>query len=364
MESPMTAADANSPQNPNDLDAAPAGVAPFPVSPDSPFADGYDIAAERDALADLMAAGHCAQDDPRWARFVELRERENELREVARNEIRDLAPAAAVAGRRAPPAGKLGQLADATPDTMTLHTKEAYRMFTGRLADAAANLPHIPGGRRFAAILKSIWHLSANDNPYADWILVRMYDGLVAIRNHLDRVITVREEAFDLLKRKGLSMSVMGSRNPKTVELGFRSPYGYATAEVIVEFDYYVRMVKTLIHKDRISDAEGRTAIRQVGREMRALFIEPIRWEKNLLREELRALSRSDFLPGADDAARQRVRAAIALFGEVPRKVFTGAVAPRHTRRRVKLTDAELRLLEQASLKASEDEPQPDTELL
>ncbi len=259
---------------------------------------------------------------------------------------------------------QLGQLADATPDTMSLHTKDAYRIFTGRGADGAGKLPPIPGGRRFAAVLKSIWHLSANDNPYADWILIRMYEGLVAIRAHLSRVITAREEAIEILKRKGLSLTVMGSRSPKTVELGFRSPYGYATAEAIVEFDYYVRMIKTLIHKDRMSDDEGRAAIREVGRELRALFLEPIRWERHLLREELRQLSRSDFLPGADALAQQRVRAVVALFGEVPRKVFTGAQAPRHTRRRVKLSEAELRLLEQASLTAAEDMPQSDTELL
>jgi hypothetical protein len=191
-----------------------------------------------------------------------------------------------------------------------------------------------------------------------------MYEGLVAIRAHLSRVITAREEAIELLKRKGLSLAVMGSRSPKTVELGFRSPYGYATAEAIVEFDYYVRMIKTLIHKDRMSDDEGRAAIRELGRELRALFLEPIRWERHLLREELRQLSRSDFLPGADELAQQRVRAVVALFGEVPRKVFTGAQAPRHTRRRVKLSEAELRLLEQASLTAAEDMPQSDTELL
>jgi integrating conjugative element protein (TIGR03761 family) len=259
---------------------------------------------------------------------------------------------------------QLGQLADAIPDTMSLHTKDAYRIFTGRGADAAGKLPPIPGGRRFAAVLKSIWHLSANDNPYADWILIRMYESLVAIRSHLSRVITAREEAIEILKRKGLSLAVMGSRSPKTVELGFRSPYGYATAEAIVEFDYYVRMIKTLIHKDRMSDDEGRAAIREVGRELRALFLEPIRWERHLLREELRQLSRSDFLPGADELAHQRVRAVVALFGEVPRKVFTGAQAPRHTRRRVKLSEAELRLLEQASLTAAEDMPQSDTELL
>ncbi|MBI5900475.1 MAG: DUF1845 family protein, partial [Rhodocyclales bacterium] len=55
---------------------------------------------------------------------------------------------------------QLGQLADATPDTMSLHTKDAYRISTGRGADAAGKLPPIPGGRRFAAVLKSIWHLS------------------------------------------------------------------------------------------------------------------------------------------------------------------------------------------------------------
>lgn len=338
-----------------DSDGRPGDTTTFPVSTDSPFADGYDISAERNELADLMVADNPDASDPRWAKFLELCEREAEVRQGRASVVPAHPPRRNV---------ELGQLMDARPDTMTLHTKDAFRMFTGRQTDPEGKLVAIPGGKRFAAVMKSIWHLSANDNPYADWILVRMYEGLVAIRAHLSRVITAREEAIGLLKRKGLTLSVMGSRSPKTVELGFRSPYGYATAEAIVEFDYYVRMIKTLIHKDRLSDVEGRAAIRELGREMRALFLEPIRWERHLLREELRELSRNDFLSGADEAARKRVRAVVALFGEVPRKVFTGAKAPRHTRRRVKLTGLELRLLEQASLTAAEDSRQPDTELL
>lgn len=269
----------------------------------------------------------------------------------------DPAPAAhpATSTRDAPPANArpaLGRLADETPDVMTLHTRDAYRMFTGRAADPGSKVPAIPGGRRFAAVLRAIWYLSAHDNPYADWILMRIYQQLSGIRTQMDQAIEAREAEFARLRRKGLSLSVLASRSPATVALGFRSPYGYATAETIVEFDYHVRMVKTLVLKDRLSDEAGRAGIREVGRGLRALFLEPIRWERHLLREEMLPLSRRDFLPGADEAARQRVRAAVALFGEVPRKVFTGEEAPRHSQRRITPTAAELRLMQQASLSA------------
>ncbi len=165
-------------------------------------------------------------------------------------------PAGAAPAKTAGPS--VGQLVDETPDAMTLHTQDAYRMFTGRAADPASNAPAIPGGRRFAAVLKAIWYLSANDNPYADWILIRVYQSLSAIRAQMGQVIQAREAEFERLRRRGLALSVLASRSPVTVELGFRSPYGYATAEAIVEFDYHVRMVKTLVLKDRMSDEAGR----------------------------------------------------------------------------------------------------------
>ena len=258
----------------------------------------------------------------------------------------------------------LGQLADDIPDVMTLHTRDAYRMFVGQIGDAAIQAPAITGGRRFAAVLKSLWHLSAHDNPYADWILITVYQTLIGIRAQMGQVIETREAEFERLRRRGLNLSVLSSQSPLSVALGFRSPYGYATAEAIVEFDYHVRMVKTLVMKDRLSDDDGRTAIREVGRALRALFLAPIRWERVLFREEMLPLSRRDYLPGADDAARGRVRAALALFGEVPRKVFTGEEAPRHSQRRVLLTDAELRLLQQVSLNVDEIPEQHAGELL
>ena len=103
----------------SDPEAMSPGTAPFPVSSDSPFADGYDIASERDALADLVAAADPDRADPRWPRLIELRERENDLREATPGQSRHRAPAVAVAPKTAGRLEKLGQLADATPDTMT-----------------------------------------------------------------------------------------------------------------------------------------------------------------------------------------------------------------------------------------------------
>lgn len=247
---------------------------------------------------------------------------------------------------------EIGRLDAQTEDAMTLHTLDAWRMFTGRAGDAEKQSPAIPGGRRFAAVMRAIWTLSANDNPYADWFLVICYQQLADIRQQMDDAIEAREAEFERLRRRGLSLSVLASSRPVTVSLGFRSPYGYAVAEAMVAFDYHVRMVRTLVLKDRMSDEDGRSAIRAIGRRLRALFLQPIRWERVLTRETLLPLNRRDFLQIDDEEARQRVQIAVALLGEVPRAIFTGEMAPRHTQRRVRPSAAELRLLREASLSA------------
>jgi hypothetical protein len=73
--------------------------------------------------------------------------------------------------------------------------------------------------------------------------------------------------------------------------------------------------------------------VRDAGRRLRALFLEPIRWERTLLRDDLRPLSRADFVPGADAAAAQRVMTVQDELGLLPRDVLSGERAPRHSRR-------------------------------
>ena len=244
------------------------------------------------------------------------------------------APPEAVAERAGLRQPKPALLVDIAPDTLTLHTRDAYRLFAGRGLDEEGVKHRIIGGQRAAAVLNLLRHTSVGGNPYADWFLVCFDDQLAAVRTRLAELVTECEQGFEALKRKGLALNVLGSRQPLELTIAFGSSYGYAIAETVVEFDYYVRIVKTLVLKNRIRPDAGRAAIRGIGRSLRRLFVRSIRWERVLRSPELRDITREDFLSTADEAARERVRAAIARVGAIPRSVLDGTTVPPHGRRR------------------------------
>jgi integrating conjugative element protein (TIGR03761 family) len=200
-----------------------------------------------------------------------------------------------------------------------------------------------------AAALRAIWYLSGNDNPYADWALVDTGERIQHLKAALDELGRECEARLEGAAKKGLIFSVLKSREPVALELGFRSPYGYTVAGLVVEYDYRVRQVKTLVRKDLMADEEGRRLIREVTRRARGVFETPVRFERYLMRPELSDLSRADWLPGAGAEAGKRVKAVTGIFGEVPKAVFTGASAPRHSRRRVNLSAQELALLQRVA---------------
>ena len=161
--------------------AAPKSKTKFPTSTDSPFEDQYDILGERDALKDLFEADEPNEKDPRWGRFVELLDREEQLKlEQSNRQQRQFADPI-VPDHEARALKAIGSLVADESDVMAIHTREAYRLFIGRTRDESPRGYGITSGKRVAAVLRSIWNLSANDNPYADWILVQVSDRVAAI---------------------------------------------------------------------------------------------------------------------------------------------------------------------------------------
>ncbi len=247
--------------------------------------------------------------------------------------LREESPAA-VAERDGPRQPMAALLVGIAPDTMTLHTRDAYWLFAGRAWDEAGDQRRIIGGQRAAAALNFLRHISVGGNPYADWFLVSFDEQLAERRTLLAETLGECEAGFSALKRKGLELTVLGSRNPLQLTIAFGSAYGYAIAETILEFDYYVRVVKTLVLKNRISTDAGREAIREVARPLRRLFVRSIRWEHALRAPMWQGITRHDYLPSANEAARARVAAAHVRFGPIPQRILTGSTVPRHVLRR------------------------------
>lgn len=249
-------------------------------------------------------------------------------------------------------------------DMMVLHTFDAWLLFNGRPADREGKRSAMPGGRRFAAVAKALWYLSANDNPYADWALVEISDRLAAIRNTLRVRTDAHFEDIQALRHRGLIYSMAMSENPKVVELGFASPYGYATAEALCEFDFYVRVVRTMTRKARISDEDASLQIREMSRAFRTLFLEPIHWERALSREALQALSRADFAETADIEGQERAALATAALGQLPGNILSGARQPPHSRRPRRASKAEIRRLQVDAASVVESLPEIDPDLI
>jgi integrating conjugative element protein (TIGR03761 family) len=324
---------------------------PVPKKAKRLFADGYDIDAERLSLAELISAENPDTSSPLWPRYLELLGREEALaKQATNNKLRQQADPI-VSDVEALKMSSIGGLRNEDADSMSLHTKEAMRLFMGRMADDETSRYGAVSGKRVSAVLRFLWLATGGDNPYADWGLVQVETKVSELRQEFDRRIKTHEAVFTALAKRNLRYSVMVSRAPAVVELGFKSPYGYLIAELIVDFDYLVRLVKTLVAKDRLSKTDGRNQIYESFKALRSFFEKLVPYQRILQTEEIKKLSRADWVSTADDESRKRVNFVVKALGVCPREIFSGEVIPRHTRRNGgAISEVELNLLRTVNL--------------
>ena len=343
MKAAETAASLGDIPSPRPIGGA-AGAGAFATEANSPWPDGYSLKGERAALADLLDADG-AEADPRWPRVLEFEKREADFNRAQSQYKQRRGAETVVSDPEAASFRYLGNLVDDQADTMVVHTLEAYRLFIGRAPSPDGKLFAIPGGKRQGAALRTLWLLTGNDNPFAEWALLLYEQSQERLRKLLADEMAECNRRMDALSQRGLNIKLQVSSKPEELELGFRSPYGYAVCELIVDYDLFVRYVKTLARKNQITDEKARLKIRDVTRQIRAAWIEVVRFERYLGRAELRDLSRSDFLPGANEAAGKRAQAAVQLFAGIPPQIFEGRKVPAHSRRRSQLTEKERAVL-------------------
>lgn len=130
------------------------------------------------------------------------------------------------------------------------------RLLIGRVNAPGQQGLGMAGGWKAAAALKALWHQSASDNPYADWALVQIMELHGALMDELQRQCEAALKVLEELQARGMRYAVLRSKEPVKVSIEFRSPYGYAIAELVAQFDYFVRLTKTLRNRGQLSDRE------------------------------------------------------------------------------------------------------------
>ncbi len=191
---------------------------------------------------------------------------------------------------------------------LTVQTRQAQRLIQGR--KGSADKPAIVGLVGFADRLRLIWQAARNDDPYADWWLIKIHEALDQAREFIRRSHIEFDEK--LTQSPAIEVAVAESLRPYRIPLQFANPYAYQGAHLIGEYDTLVRTLLTGCHVGLLDRSSSERIVQFGGRRIRGVFNVPQGYR-------FLGIDRAS-VRGQDEKARQ----ALALMGELPPALLTG----------------------------------------
>jgi integrating conjugative element protein (TIGR03761 family) len=203
---------------------------------------------------------------------------------------------------------------------LTVQTRQAQRLSRGR--NGTAGKPAIIGLVGFADRLRVIWQAARNDDPYADWWLIQVHEALDRVRDLIRTEQTALNARLNQLT--ALEVAVAESLKPYRVALRFANPYAYRGAQLIAEYDTFVRTLLTAHHVGLLPGASMEALLNGCARKIRGAFAIPQGYH-------FLGIDRAALKQGTAKANRAR-----QLMGEVPEAVLNGTeqapLMPRNVR--------------------------------
>ncbi|MFA7238855.1 MAG: TIGR03761 family integrating conjugative element protein [Sulfuricellaceae bacterium] len=213
------------------------------------------------------------------------------------------------------------------PTEMALHTLQAQKLFTGRKKTEVVK--GIPGVMTFANVCYQLWMLTEKDNPYADMLLIQITEEIEKIDKEISTAVKHLRSKLEERKSRGLMHEIAVSAKPLVIgDISFGSPYGYKACDLLVNFDYYIRVASTLEEVGQIKTADSKAAKEAMWHRVRTFVYKTVRQADILRKEKLLPMSRADFDPDADDEAKIRVALVAETLGELPADILSGKRKP------------------------------------
>jgi len=191
---------------------------------------------------------------------------------------------------------------------LTVQTRQAQRLIRGR--SGSTDKPAIVGLVGFADRLRSIWQAARNDDPYADWWLIKIHEVLQQARELVRRSLAEFDEK--LARSSAIEVAVAESLRPYRIPLQFANPYAYKGAQLIGEYDTLVRTLLTGCYVGLLERSSSERIVQLGGHRIRRAFAVPQGYR--LLDIDRASVRRHD----------EKARQAQRLMGELPIEVLTG----------------------------------------
>ena len=156
---------------------------------------------------------------------------------------------------------------------LTLQTRHAQNLIRGRVKSGN----HVIRGlTAFADRVRLIWTSAAENDPYADWWLIKIDEALLNAENRI--ALETRRVDEVLQKVVALELTPTNSKDPFHISLSFATPYAFRAARVLGLFDKLVVKVLTVRHIGAIDTKPSQTAIRSSAHRIRSAFALPFRY--------------------------------------------------------------------------------------
>ena len=195
---------------------------------------------------------------------------------------------------------------------LTIQTYQAQSLIHGRRA--VDGKPAIIGLIGFADRLKSLWQAIRFDDPYADWWLLKVEEGIADTRAQL-RTLQQRMEGL-VASNGALEFAIAQSSRPQRVSLQFANPYAFRAAQLLGQYDQLMCTDMTLRHLGIDMPGDLVDQVAGCGRWVRRVFALPQGYH-------CLEISRADIRQGTPVVVKARER-----MGEIPEDILCGARLP------------------------------------
>ena len=191
---------------------------------------------------------------------------------------------------------------------LTLQTRQAQLLVRGR--KGTSNQHAIIGLVGFADRLRLIWQAARDDDPYADWWLIKIHEGIAAA---ISLIQQQQQSLNDLLQQTAAFEIIPAvSEKPFRMPLQFANPYAYQGAKLLSDYDRLVCTALTAQHVGLLDRESYLEELNPCAHKIRSLFNLP---------QGYRSLGVNRQMIRDDKEASER---ACQQMGQVPDDVLNG----------------------------------------